>query len=138
MPITPDEKALLTTSLGRLQAEHDRFSTYFYDALFTHAPGLREMFRDDLSGQGMKFLTTLREVTLHIVQADGDTERLQELGSYHANLGVHADHFAPMENALVDTLRHTLGDEFTPELEAAWRKAYAEIAMVMIGTGGIT
>lgn len=137
MSITPEEKALLADSLDRLRAEHDRFSTHFYDALFARDPGLRDMFRDDLAGQGMKFFSTLREVTAHIADADGDTARLEELGSYHGNLGVSAEHFAPMEDALIDTLRHTLGDEFTPELESAWRKAYAKIAMVMIAKGGM-
>ena len=129
---------LLKESFDRLQSDFDRFSTFFYETLFRRAPELRSMFRDDLTGQGMKFITTLREISLHVDDAGSESARLEELGRYHARLGVTAENFAPMEEALIDTLRHTLGDEFTSELEAVWRKAYADMSMSMIRKGGIS
>ena len=129
---------LLKGSFELLQSDFDRFSTYFYDALFLRAPELRQLFRDDLAGQSMKFMTTLREVILNIQDSDSEAKRLTELGGYHASLGVIAENFEPMEEALVDTLRHTLGDGFTPELEKAWREAYAKISSTMIRAGGIS
>ncbi|SMX25602.1 globin domain-containing protein [Boseongicola aestuarii] len=138
MSTETNEERLLKESFERLESDFDRFSTYFYDALFVRAPELRELFRDDLAGQGMRFMTTLRELVLNIQDANGDTERLAELGGYHANLGVRAENFAPMEEALVDTLRHTLRDGFTPELEKAWRGAYAKISSAMVRAGGIS
>lgn len=138
MSTETNEERLLRDSFELLQSDFDRFSTYFYDALFLRAPELRELFREDLAGQGMKFMTTLREVILNAQDANSDTERLTELGGYHASLGVSAENFAPMEEALVDTLRHTLGDGFTPELEKAWREAYAKISSTIIRAGGIS
>ncbi len=132
------EEDLLKESLDRLQSDFDQFSTYFYEALFRRAPELRSMFRDDLTGQGMKFLTALREISLHVNDAASESERLEELGSYHASLGVTAANFAPLQEALIDTLKHTLEDEFTRELEAAWRKAYSDMSTSMIRKGGIS
>lgn len=132
------EEDLLRKSFEQVQSDFDRFSTEFYEALFRRAPELRTLFRDDLAGQGMKFMTTLREVVLNTLDGAGEAERLEELGGYHAKLGVTAESFAPMEEALIDTLRNTLGDGFTAEHEAAWRKAYADIASTMIRTGGIS
>ena len=83
-------------------------------------------------------MTTLREVILNAHDAGGEAERLTELGSFHASLGVTAENFAPMEEALIDTLRHTLGNGFTPDLENAWRNAYAYISTTMIREGGIS
>ncbi len=133
-----DEKVLLKDSFERLQFDFDRFSTFFYEALFRRAPELEKMFRDDLTGQGMKFMTTLRELVLHAQDAASEAERVTKLGSFHASLGVHAESFGPMEEALIDTLKHTLGDDVTPELEAAWRNAYADISSRMIRDGGIS
>ncbi len=138
MPVEASEEMLLKSSFERLQSDFDRFSTYFYEALFLRAPELRKLFRGDLAGQGMKFMTTLKEVVLHARDADSEAERLTELGSYHANIGVAAENFAPMEEALIETLRHTLGDSFTAELETTWRKAYVEISSKMIREGGIS
>ncbi|MEM8957256.1 MAG: globin domain-containing protein [Pseudomonadota bacterium] len=131
------EAELLRRSFEQVQSDFDRFSTDFYDALFRRAPELRSLFRDDLAGQGMKFMTTLREVILNTLDGAADTDRLAELGGHHAKLGVTAESFAPMEEALIDTLKDTLGDRFTAAHEAAWRKAYADIAATMIRTGGI-
>jgi hemoglobin-like flavoprotein len=130
------EDVLLRESFDRLQSDFDQFSTYFYEALFRRAPELRAMFRDDLTGQGMKFMTTLREISLHTENAEHESERLEKLGSYHGNLGVTAENFAPMEEALIDTLRETLGDALTPELESAWRNAYTAMSKIMIRKGG--
>lgn len=138
MSTETNEEELLRGSFEDLQSDFDQFSTYFYEALFLRAPELRELFREDLSGQGMKFMTTLREVVLNVQDAGSEAERLTELGGYHATLGVTAKSFAPMEEALIDTLKHTLGDGFTAELENAWRKAYAKISSRMIREGGIS
>ena len=138
MSLEASDDVLLRESFERLQADFDQFSTYFYEALFRRAPELRPMFRDDLAGQGMKFITTLREVILSTKDATSEEERLAQLGSYHATLGVTAKSFAPMEEALIDTPKHTLGDAFTPELEAVWRKAYGEMSARMIRKGGIS
>ena len=138
MSVSASEQVMLKKSFERLLSEADQFSTYFYEALFRRAPELRMMFRDDLTGQGMKFMTTLKEVSLHVRDAESESERLEELGSYHSSLGVTAGNFAPMEEALIDTLKHTLGNEFTSELESAWRNAYAEMSAMMICKGGLS
>ncbi len=137
MTLTAREQDQLRQSFERLQSEFDQFSTDFYERLFRRAPALRAMFREDLAGQGMKFMTTLREVIFHAQDTEGEGDRLEELGRGHASLGVTADHFAPMEEALIETLRDTLGDECSDDLEAVWRKAYEEMSAAMIRKGGI-
>ncbi|WP_171181496.1 globin domain-containing protein [Ruegeria sp. HKCCD8929] len=138
MPNERSDEVLLKQSFDRLQSEFDRFSTDFYEALFRRAPELRHLFREDLAGQGMKFLTTLREIIMHAQDAAGQSERFRELGSYHARIGISAKDFAPMEEALIETLADILGEDFTPELEQAWRRAYADISAKMIGKGGMS
>lgn len=138
MSTETSEEALLRQSFEQVQSDFDQFSTDFYEALFRRSPELRKLFRDDLAGQGMKFMTTLREVVLNRMEGTGEADRLTKLAGYHATLGVTAENFAPMEEALIDTLKNTLGDGFTPELETAWRKAYADIASTMIRAGGIS
>ena len=135
-PVSAEEERLLRESLERLRSDFDVFSTRFYEALFRREPALRKMFRDDLTGQGMKFITTLDEVVSHVREPAANPGKLSELGSYHASLGVVPEHFAPMEEALIDTIRSVLGDACSAEHERAWRKAYAQIAATMIAESG--
>jgi hemoglobin-like flavoprotein len=43
-----------------------------------------------------------------------------------------------MGEALMDTFREELGARFTPEVEAAWRAAYADLSNRIIALGEIT
>lgn len=117
-----------------LAAKREDFtqSTLFYDNLFRRAPELRAMFRDDLMGQGMKFMRTLRIIIEGMGDASAFAEITGELGSGHRLLGVRKAHYEVMEEALIDTFREILGEDFDAETEAAWRAAYEEITRAMM------
>ena len=138
MSVSTSELQLVRDSLDQLRDNFDAHSTYFYDALFRHAPQLRQMFRDDLTGQGMKFMTTLDVIVQKLDNEDAVAEQYTGLGRAHARMGVHGSDFAPMEEALVDTMRNALGDDFSPEMESAWRSAYGVVSQNMVSRGGIS
>ena len=137
MALSESELNMVCTSLERLRTDFIGHPHYFYQSLFRRAPELREMFREDIEGQGMKFMTTLAIIVSRLNDEASSTEQYLGLGKLHATLGVEPAHFAPMGDALMDTLREGLGDAFTPELEAAWRKAYDLVSNTMIRRGGI-
>lgn len=138
MAVDPRQVALIRQSFAQLQDRLEPASIYFYEALFSRDPSLRSMFRDDLAGQGMKFMTTLGLVLEHIEDPEALGARFAELARGHALLGVKSAHFPPMGDALIDTLRHDLGEVFTAETETAWRSAYTELSEMMIRRGGIS
>jgi hemoglobin-like flavoprotein len=98
---------------------------------------MKKLFRDDLAGQGMKFMSTLDVIVRKLDDEAALANRYKGLGQTHAAIGIKATDFLPMEEALMDTLRHALEDDFTPELESAWRKAYAIVSSNMIRRGGM-
>ena len=49
---------------------------------------------------------------------------------------MRAAHFAPMGRALMVTLAETLGEDYSPDLQAAWHAAYDNFAALMIARGG--
>lgn len=137
MTLSETELDMVCSSLERLRNDFAGHPQYFYQALFRRAPELREMFREDIEGQGMKFMTTLAVIVSRLNDDAGSAEQYIGLGKLHATLGVASAHFAPMGEALIDTLREGLGRDFTPELEAAWRKAYDHVSSTMIRRGAI-
>ncbi len=137
MELTSAEHEMVRKSLDRLRSEFDGHSLYFYEALFRRAPKMRTLFREDLAGQGMKFMSTLGVIVEKLNDEDFSEAQYNGLGRKHAMLGIKAAHFAPMGEALIETLRAGLGEDFTPELEAAWRKAYDKVSANMIRRGAI-
>ncbi len=132
------QSALIRDTFLELRERLAPASVNFYNALFRRAPHLRKLFRDDLEGQGMKFMTTLGFVIENINRTELLSDRLAELGHVHAIIGIKAADFEPMGEALMETLREELGAAFTPEAEAAWRAAYADLSSRIIALGGIS
>ena len=56
---------------------------------------------------------------------------MQALGRRHAGYGVTDEHYETVGEALLWTLHQGLGEDFTPNVAAAWATAYALLADVM-------
>lgn len=131
MAPTENQIRLLKDSIPTIREHFEPASLEFYRNLFAIAPDTRPLFRDDLAGQGMKYLSTL--MTLVDLLDDPETleTELDDLARSHATVGVRPEHYAPMGSALMVTLGESLGRDFTEELQAAWRSAYDHVAVEM-------
>jgi hemoglobin-like flavoprotein len=56
---------------------------------------------------------------------------VQQLGQRHAAYGVQNNDYATVGAALLWTLEQGLGEQFTPEVRAAWTKTYTLLADTM-------
>jgi nitric oxide dioxygenase len=137
MSLTERQLLLIRDSFDMLRDDIEPRSIQFYDALFHHAPHLRDMFREDIAGQGMKFMTTLRVIVDNLHNPDAMAERYTDLGEGHRAMGIKAADFEPMGKALLETLANALGDDFTPETREAWQMAYDEFSTEIIKRGDI-
>lgn len=137
MPLSDDQLTLIRQSFDVLRNDMAPPSAYFYEDLFSRAPHLRPLFRDDLAGQGMRFMSTLAVLVDNLHKPEDLAERYRELGATHARLGVTEDMFAPMGEALLATIRNALGERYTIDIEAAWRVAYQDFAAALVGKGNI-
>jgi len=137
MPLSERQMTLIRDSFDMLRDDIEPRSIQFYDALFEHAPHLRDMFREDIAGQGMRFMSTLRVIIDNLHNPDAMADRYSDLGEGHKAMGVKAVDFEPMGRALIETLANALGDDFTPETRAAWQAAYTEFSAEIIKRGDI-
>lgn len=137
MPLDQSQIDLIRESFDELKKNPNRRSVEFYEAFFARAPEVKGMFREDLEGQGMQFLSTLSMIVGHLDHPDAMDERLAELGQSHRAMGVKAEQFAPMGEALIEVLGNALGDEFTDEMRTAWTVGFEEISRFVIDKGGI-
>ncbi|RMF38801.1 MAG: globin [Alphaproteobacteria bacterium] len=132
MDIPEREKVLLRRSFERLEPKVPEASVEFYETLFELGPHLRRLFReDDMSGQGMRFMTALGVIIGHLDDPESLRERLAHLGRSHANFGLTREDYRLMEEALFLTLREALAPDFDAATQTAWRRVFRQITEAM-------
>ena len=136
MTLTTAQIDLIRDSFHRLQPDVESASELFYDRLFEIAPELRAMFRSDMAGQGMRFMSTLGVILQHLDDPQALRPHLEHLAQGHAAYGVKPEHFHPMGQALIRTMRETIGEEFPEGAAAAWEAAYELLAREMVEMAG--
>ena len=127
----PEQIELVQTSFAKVAPIAETAAALFYARLFELDPALRHMFRTDLREQGRKLMTMLRVVVNGLTRLEALVPAVEALGRRHVEYGVRDEHYAVVGAALLWTLRQGLGDDFTPETEAAWGEAYTILATVM-------
>lgn len=62
------------------------------------------------------------------------TEMMEELGVKHSRYGVKPRYFPLMRDALIETLKETLGPDFTLPIEKSWEETFDALSGDMIRT----
>jgi hemoglobin-like flavoprotein len=130
--MTPSDITLVQASFAKVAPSAPAVATLFYGRLFEQNPGLRTMFKSDLVEQGSKLMVMLGAVVKGLDDLPALVPVAQNLARRHVAYGVAAEHYGEVGSALLWTLREGLGEGFTPEVEAAWRKAYGTLSTVMV------
>ncbi len=136
MTLTNAQIDLVRDSFHRLQPDVEIASELLYERLFEIAPELRSMFRSDMTGQGMQFMSTLGVILEHLDDPQALRPYLEKLAQGHAAYGVKPEHFKPMGQALIWSIQKTLGEKFPAGADAAWEAAYDHLAREMIALAG--
>src|ERR1044071_7164564 len=106
-------------------------ATLFFRRLFDLDPALESLFKGDMVEQGRKLMQMLGVAVRSLERLEQVLPSVCALGARHAGYGVRERDYDTVGRALIWTLRKGLGDDFTPETEAAWAATYAALAGVM-------
>jgi hemoglobin-like flavoprotein len=130
--MTPEQVNAIQESFAKVKPIADQAAALFYGRLFETTPAVRPLFRGDMTEQGRKLITTLAVVINGLGDLESVLPAASALAKRHVGYGVKADDYAPVGAALLWTLGQGLGDEWTPELAAAWTEAYTVLSEFMI------
>ena len=136
MELSEQEIAHIREAMRWLTPEVERVAPMFYADLFRRDPGLRAMFREDLSDQGMRFMSAVRVIVDHLDDPEGLDRQVGLLADGHAAMKIDAHAYHIMEEALVDTFREALGARFTRDMQLAWRHAFRQVGEAMMARTG--
>jgi hemoglobin-like flavoprotein len=130
--MTPDQINAIQESFAKVVPISEQAAMLFYDRLFEIAPGLKPLFRGDMTEQGRKLMATLGVVVNGLANLESVLPAASALAKRHVDYGVEAADYAPVGAALVWTLERGLGEQWTPPLAAAWTEAYTILSDFMI------
>lgn len=126
---------LVQTSFSKVAPIAETAAEIFYNKLFELDPELKKIFpandAEAMKGQGNKLMTMLSSAVAGLTNLDRLIPILQDLGKRHVDYKVESSHYDTVGVALLSTLSVGLGDDFTPEVEAAWTETYGVMASVM-------
>jgi hemoglobin-like flavoprotein len=130
--VSPTQIQLVQTTWKKLLPIENEAARLFYERLFALDPGARALFRaGDLREQGRKLTAMITTTVNGLSRLDTIVPAVRALGGRHAGYGVTADHYDTVGAALIWTLELGLGDDFTPEVRAAWFDVYTLLADTM-------
>jgi hemoglobin-like flavoprotein len=122
---------LVNKTMEMLEGMETILAQDFYARLFAEHPDTRDLFPADLAAQQAKLVAELAWLAGSLQRVDALVERAGALGRRHVDYGVVADHYAVMPACLIASLGAVLGEQFTPEMAQAWRRALHLITETM-------
>jgi hemoglobin-like flavoprotein len=122
---------LVQGSFEKVVPISDAAAALFYGRLFDLDPALESLFKGDIVEQGRKLMQMIGVAVKSLDRLEQVLPAICALGTRHAGYGVREKDYDTVGRALIWTLRKGLGDDFTPEVEAAWAGVYAALAGVM-------
>ncbi|MGB3508726.1 MAG: globin domain-containing protein [Microcoleaceae cyanobacterium] len=129
----PSKIELIEQSFEQIKLHADQFAASFYANLFAAYPATKPLFANtDRQKQQKKLLDALILVVENLRHPEVLKEIVQALGARHVNYGVLRQHYPLVGKALLQTLKQYLGENWTPEVKAAWIYAYRGIVKLML------
>jgi hemoglobin-like flavoprotein len=125
------QQELVRASFARVAPISDQAAALFYGRLFAIDPGLRPLFKSDLTEQGRKLMAVLAVAVANLHRLDAILPTVQDLGRRHVRYGVKPADYDTVAAALLWTLEQALGADFTPATNAAWTVCYLTLAEQM-------
>ncbi|MEM7105662.1 MAG: pentapeptide repeat-containing protein [Bacteroidota bacterium] len=125
------EVFIIQNSVSMIQKSMKGFSMEFYRELFKANPMVKALFIAKIEDQASKFAQFFELLISSLDNMEKIIPALKTLGKRHTNYGVKDYHYRVVGEALICTLKKSLGHHFDKELEQAWLKAFGLLTMIM-------
>ena len=134
--MTNEQIKLVQDSFRKVAPIAETAAQLFYARLFELDPALELLFKGNLTEQGRKLMQMLGVAVNSLNRMEQLLPVVRSLGTRHLTYGVRDKDYDTVGEALLWTLRKGLGDDFTPDVEAAWTNVYATLASEMQSGAG--
>jgi hemoglobin-like flavoprotein len=133
--MSPEQIATVRRSFALVEPLAAPAAAMFYDRLFERDPGLRALFKGDMTAQGLRLMAMISAAVQLLDEPETLNRQLGELGRRHTGYGVQPQHYEAVGGALLDTLATALGPAFGANERSAWASLYGHISREMQAPG---
>ncbi|KAI8631625.1 globin-like protein [Xylariaceae sp. FL1651] len=140
MALTRQEAELVNETIPALRQHGEHISTVFYKTMLRDHPELNHYFNsvNMHTGRQPRALTALiLAFASNIVNISELSSKLERVAQKHASLIVRPEHYEILAKYLMRAFSAVLGPAMTPEVNAAWTKAYWLMAKMLTGREAI-
>ncbi|KAJ2987744.1 hypothetical protein NUW58_g4339 [Xylaria curta] len=140
MTLTRHEAALVNETIPALRQHGEHISTVFYKSMLRDHPELNHYFNsvNMHTGKQPRALTALiLAFASNIVNISELTPKLERVAQKHASLLIRPEHYEIVAKYMLRAFSAVLGPAMTPEVNAAWTKAYWLMAKMLTGREAI-
>ena len=121
----------LQISLDVLLKNETRFVERFYNKVFTAAPEVRHLFKNNMEVQGRLLTHMLSGIVYSLSRPESLVMGLKALGRSHQKYGVKKEHYPVVKKYLLETIGEELGELYTPRAKEAWETAISLVVEKM-------
>jgi hemoglobin-like flavoprotein/Ran GTPase-activating protein (RanGAP) involved in mRNA processing and transport len=133
--LSTETVARIESSFARLSSEGADFASRFYAVFFRKHPGVVPLFRaTSMRRQHQHLMAILAFLVDNLRHPDTVAASLVELAHRHVDYGVSPAHYYAMSAVLLEAIADTLGDDWTPDVEAAWHEGLTAVVTVMLAS----
>ena len=129
--MTPDDIAQVQESWRKIEPVKEIAAELFYTRLFELDPPLRMVCGDDMMDRRKRFTQVVSATVRGLARVDMLLPAVREFGMRHPLPGEIEQHHANVASALLWMLEKALRKDFTPEVKAAWIKAYGMLSLTI-------
>ena len=129
--VSVDHSRLVQRSYKLVEPACDLVATLFFRRLKEIAPELQQMFNGDEAGQRTQLMTSLGLAVASLDRFADIVPALKLLGVKYRALGVSEFHYGAVGEALLWTLKQSLGPHWSSDVEDAWTAMFTTIGEIM-------
>ncbi|KAI8950094.1 globin-like protein [Xylaria longipes] len=140
MGLTRREAQVVRETIPSLKQHGEHISTVFYKSMLRDHPELNHYFNSVHmhTGKQPRALTALiLAFASNIVNISELTPKLERVAQKHVSLVIRPEHYEIVAKYLIRAFSAVLGPAMTPEVNAAWTKAYWLMAKMLTGREAI-
>ncbi|KAG7380066.1 hypothetical protein PHYPSEUDO_007812 [Phytophthora pseudosyringae] len=105
----------------------------FYAYLEEHGGDLKHVFRSSMHVRG-RVLVHISAGMRTMLASENIAEKILALTKTHRRFGVKLEHFDCVGRALLHAMEKTSGENWSPEIDDAWRRMYSHSSVILIRT----